>query len=422
MNKLKRVRLVNIELYKDETFYFDRKSTAIVGQTDSCKSGIFRIIWSAIAKADMNIRFDEIDGFVEFEDWDGNILSRYHEDTVSYKCEKCDLKSTSKMIECDCGSKEIAIVRKQKEDIYSIDGLSYEEYHEGKRDENCDYEKMGRGFKNLAKDIKDRIPFASMDLGEELPFYPGFRGQFAQFIWDELKPSNFNRIFSYIEGHDYVQDMMKLVKAEIKEDKALVKLLKSEVKDKKDKLTISLESAEAHKAIFEQEKLKRDKISESWASYSELEDLYLTLIKYSSDIKEIKSSIEELKVIDVDKLEKLTELFKLLREYKSTFRVLRGNISQLEAQIKDIKVIPIDTIEKKVKELQELRELRDNLKTAKFTVAEKSSLVKDTDEDIEATRELIMKNTISKNLCPWTGWKLNENCKKRILEEIDEDS
>ena len=395
---IKSITLKNIESHEDTVIRLGW-CNAFTGPTDSGKSAVMRALESFLYFRGLNLRFDETTGVFVLHT-DKGILGRQREDEVTWVCSECEDRMGEETEVCRCGSTEKKIKRKKVLDHYKINGQTFE--------------KMGRGWKSLDEAIKDFWPVAYFEFSPDKPFFPGFRTQFDRFIWDELSASDLSYLFSHLEGLDYIEDMVKLVRSDITESRKNISFLKPEVKELEEELTKAKEFLADKDSEREIKEASYRKLKSKSTLYFKCEGLWGDLTKTNGKCKVLQGEIDTIKSVDVSALREKVSVYQAFAVTIGKMESLEDEISSAELEFEDHGTSNVTRLSEAIEELESLRQLSVTLgqkfKEIKLLEVELAAV----EEELDELNTAIKKRFLDHGLCPFTGWKIAEACARKF--------
>lgn len=398
---IKRIEIKNIESH-ERTIVDLANSNAIIGSSGTGKSAFLRAI-SFLLFYDQTIgRYDEENASVLVVCEDGKSISRERVDTISYVCAQCGYKENEQYPICpSCHSRFIEVKRTKKTDKYKLNGIPFE--------------KMGRGFANLSSDIKKDYPVPFIELNDGKFIFPGFHTQFEGFIFTHLSGADMNKLFSILEGHDFVEELTKVVRGDARKTN-------NEIETRKKDLETSKVKLRQEKVDLLQEKANLTALTDRYQNACSLHnDLVLLDIEYNKyvslfeKIEKIRTFQSEVKVIEIGNLVSLHEEYKELTPIWIKFKQLLVDTKRLKTDIGDLKTKNLARLELAYGEYVNLQKAQQTY----IKVATARNLAKQNFDDSETDKsefdKLIKQEFLDKNLCPFSGYPISTTCKKRIL-------
>ena len=400
-----KIVLHNIECHPDTTINLISGSNGIVGQTGSGKSVIERAFKSLFFFSTMNTRYEEEVSSIELYYDGGKLFGRYREDEIKYKCVNCNKISSKSVVKTKCCNTAQKEHRVKISDTYIIEGKTYEV--------------MGKGYDNLIEEIRDDMPLALMTFGGK-PFPIGIKAQDDPFIWKQLSNKELSRVFSVLEGNDYVHDMLQLVKKELKIEADTLKRIEPE-------LPQDLQELQECEVIASDKTVELQKATQKHDRCVKLVDSINSVNSMNEDIEKIivkgrvyRSKIEDLKVKPWRTLQEDLDKFVFLNDTLNKFLPMNSSIEALEVKISKLKLDGYKKLESCLEKYTNFTDMVLDSEKLKLKVRETIARKVAVSEELEATKDLWKEVIIEKNICPYSGWELCKKCKDKFIEEYGE--
>jgi chromosome segregation ATPase len=225
-------------------------------------------------------------------------------------------------------------------------------------------------------------------------------------------------LFSYLEGQDYVNDMVEFIKKDIKEDRALLKVIDPEILTLEEKLKDSKEVIERYKSDYEDTLKKKDAFSELYLSWDELQTVAGKYEAITTRGRKIKLELQDLKYKNFSKTEKLLREYKQIEVLLDQLEQLEEDVSVSECSLSLFSDKSIESIESDLRTLRTLKQLHLRFQEKKLQQEVTECKLNEITEDIANGKSEFEKLILSKNICPYSGFPLSKACKKLILEKI----
>lgn len=403
---IKKIALRNIGPHKKVVLDLG-KFVAFTGSSDTGKSELFRSLESVFLFQKMSMRFSETSASIQVL-CDGMKIKRRRVDSVSYSCMDCKYNEKYCYERCPaCGSSNIRLSRTKNEDVYTVE-------MNGKK---TPYTKMGRGYMQLSPDIKSGFPIGCIMVGGKKPFFPGFRSQYENFIWKQLSNAEFSQVVSSLEGSDYVEIMIRTIKKELASERRAVKRLK-------DTYSFLKKEIASDKSELLEKKKDFDVLSSSYQAAQQHFDNIIAMRELLERFNGIqwfvsvtKVSINNLKIPEIEDkvIADQMELVGKLRRFRKKVKTKSVEIDTVKENIAEYDCEGIEEIEDtaiRLDRLAYLQKVLRGLATDKKVLSKTISLAS---QELAKLEEEIKEKFIDQDICPFTGWKLHEHCKKKML-------
>ena len=277
---------------------------------------------------------------------------------------------------------------------------------------------MGNGFSQLPDDIVKALPIAIMEVGKTtLPI--SIRKQFDSFIWDTLSARDLSRIFSIIEGYGYVDKLNENLKKKIRDINKNIKEYESMVPELEEASNLKKDAYLA--ADSEYKRLERicEEYTEALEKYNLLSQAVDDIISKSQELKTSTDRLKNLNVVDVGNIEDVVKEYEQLNGAIENIESSDSDLRKLKKQLSSLpEVINCENVESTLNDYVELSTIINSIKDLMGTVKCESDNI----NNINTELENIAKEIMEMNVCPFSGYEWNNQCKERYLEEQNENS
>ena len=381
---------------------------AIIGSSGTGKSAVMRGLESIFLFKTFTARFDETDSSIALV-CDGISISRNREDKCHYECIDCQYVEKELFKYCPvCNSRNIDLKRTKVSDTYLIEK------------DNGDverYTKMGRGYAQLSDDVKTKFPIGCIMIGGTKPYFPGFRSQYGEFVWDQLSGAEFSQLISSMEGSDYVEIMIRQIKKEYTGDKRELTRLKEEYQFIKRELVSDKSELDKKRTAFEELDEQADEAKDIFSRIISANVLKNEILEVQDVISHLRTAIKAVKVIKIDEVEVGVTIDRLrqMRGGVETWKTIHESMVTLEDDIKELGSADTTAIEDLIVTIRAMKSLRKEMAAfEKECHMLKTDLNNVVSEQADLEKE-IKEKFIDEDICPFTGWKLSAACKKQMI-------
>lgn len=401
---INRIRIKNIESHEDTEIKLG-DFTLICGTSGTGKSAFIRALESLFFFTLPAVRYDEETASISLEGDEGEELSRVRRDKVEYSCYACGYSEGNPFKKCpSCHGTKTKVVRKKMEDTYTINGK--------------EYKKMGKGLQNLDDDIKAQFPVAMIQLDDGTTVFPGFKGQFDQFIFRELSAANMNRLLSILEGNDIVEQLTKHIKKEILSDGKTKQFLEDEFARIEVELEVEKRNLDEVEENYEDFEQRNKLIGDSYSKLMTLVDIYRKLQTHGTNRRKLLEEISTIHVIDVTRLSENILRLENLFGIKTRLQSLQHELGRIQAELCDEGMLfDSDKLTEMCKNLKNLwLSMKDHKEKSK-ELMETNAEIYALDRKIEFVKNEIYEKCVKQGICPFSGFEISDECKNRLVGE-----